>query len=148
MDTNEQNIQINTFVKGMNTDLSYSNMQEGQYLYAENLRNYSLNEQNKNVAQNSYGEMRVIEGYKNVLKTPLSYDHDNKPYIFEINKILAADTIRDIGIVIAKDEKDNWGVIRIKSIEDKDEVEECKLIFLSGNKDYPTQDKNKLNGKK
>lgn len=152
MDTNEQNIQINTFVKGMNTDLSYSNMQEGQYLYAENLRNYSLNEQNKNVAQNSYGEMRVIEGYKNVLKTSLSYDHDNKQYIFEINKILAADTIRDIGIVIAKDKYDNWGIIRIESTvdeaKDEDKDKKCKLIFVSGNGEGGTQVKNQLNGEK
>ena len=130
----------------MNTDLSYSNMQEGQYLYAENLRNYSLNEQNKNVAQNSYGEMRVIEGYKNVLKTSLSYDHDNKLYIFEINKILAADTIRDIGIVIAKDKYDNWGIIRIESTideaKDEDKDKKCKLIFVSGNGEGGTQVKN------
>lgn len=152
MDTNEQNIQINTFVKGMNTDLSYSNMQEGQYLYAENLRNYSLNEQNKNVAQNSYGEMRVIEGYKNAFKDSFKYQYEGEEHDFKIAKILAADTIRDIGIVIAKDENDNWGVIRIESTEDKDNIEEgkCKLIFLSGfgDKKYQTQEKNKLNGKK
>lgn len=146
MDTNEQNIQINTFVKGMNTDLSYSNMQEGQYLYAENLRNYSLNEQNKNVAQNSYGEMRVIEGYKKVFGNSLTYEYNNKKYHFEIAKILAADTIRNIGIVIAKDQDGNWGVIRIMPEEDEDK--KYKLIFLSGSGENGTQDKNKMNGKK
>ena len=54
MDINK-NQQVNTFLKGMNTDLSDSLLDSSQYRYAENLRLVTNTDSNS-------GELRLIEG--------------------------------------------------------------------------------------
>ena len=55
MDINNDLQQINTFVKGMNTDVSDALMDSSQYRYAENVRLTTNKDQNT-------GELRLIEG--------------------------------------------------------------------------------------
>ena len=87
MATNNNNISITSFNKGMNTDVSYSNIQEGQYLYGENIRVSSYNGDNKTDATNSYGEIRAIEGFKNIDKVTFVL---SSTFTFNVNKILSA----------------------------------------------------------
>jgi len=54
MDINN-NQQINTFLKGMNTDVSDALIDSSQYRYAENLRLVTNTDSNS-------GELRLIEG--------------------------------------------------------------------------------------
>lgn len=60
MDINK-NQQVNTFLKGMNTDLSDSLLDSSQYRYAENLRLVTNTDSNS-------GELRLVEG------TAIRYD--------------------------------------------------------------------------
>jgi hypothetical protein len=55
MDINNDLQQINTFVKGMNTDVSDALMDSSQYRYAENVRLTTDTEENT-------GELRLVEG--------------------------------------------------------------------------------------
>jgi hypothetical protein len=54
MDINK-NQQVNTFLKGMNTDLSDSLLDSSQYRYAENLRLVTNTDSNS-------GELRLVDG--------------------------------------------------------------------------------------
>lgn len=98
MATND-NTQVNSFVKGMNSDLSYSMIQDGQYVRGENVRVTGLNQVGEANLTNGVGEIRPIEGVK----------------ITESNiqptKILATGSIRDIGVIVYQDSVDNiWKV--------------------------------------
>lgn len=132
MDTNQNNISVNVFNKGMNTDASYANIQEGQYLYAENLRNYTLNKNNDNNNTNQYSSIQAIEGCDWSSFNDNITDFDNNP--FQIDSILAADTIRNIGIIIVKgtvNDSKQWGVVRVQ-LDDEKTLENPKIIYLSG----------------
>ena len=83
MDINN-NQQINTFLKGMNTDVSDALIDSSQYRYAENLRLVTNTESNS-------GELRLIEG-----TVPFEYNKGN---------IKAMTSIRDILIVVTEDDK-------------------------------------------
>lgn len=147
MATNNNNISITSFNKGMNTDVSYSNIQEGQYLYGENIRISSYNGDNKSDVTNSYGEIRTIEGFKNIRKSTFVL---SSTFTFNVNKILSACSTRNIGIIVAEDDNKNWAVIRIKQNDTENDIEPCRLIFCS--KDLklttPTELKNQLSGNK
>lgn len=133
---NNNNIQINTFTKGMNTDFQYSSIQEGQYLYAENLRNYNLNASNGQQSTNTTGSIKAIEGYKSAfngsLKKYTNKDNDEK---FVVNKILGTTSIRQYGIIVAEDKDKNWVVIRftnaIGTSGEFNNITDCKIIFKS-----------------
>lgn len=99
MAANTDNTQINSFYKGMNSDLSYSMIQDGQYVRGENVRVTGLNQVGETNLTNGVGEIRPIEGVK----------------ITESNiqptKILATGSIRDIGVIVYQDSVDNiWKV--------------------------------------
>lgn len=99
MAANTDNTQINSFYKGMNSDLSYSMIQDGQYVRGENVRVTGLNQVGEANLTNGVGEIRPIEGVK----------------ITESNiqptKILATGSIRDIGVIVYQDSVDNiWKV--------------------------------------
>lgn len=145
MDTNQNNTSINVFNKGMNTDASYCNIQEGQYLYAENLRNYMQNGDSNGSNTNQYGSIQAIEGCD--WKTFNLVDFEGNE--FQIESVLAADTIRNIGIIIVNgvikkddDIKQQWAVVRA-TLSDQKTLEDPKIIYLSG-----TDTKNQLVGDK
>ena len=88
MDINNDLQQINTFVKGMNTDVSDALMDSSQYRYAENVRLTTNTDENT-------GEIRLIEGnsvYEN---------------ISNYGKIIAMTSIRDLLIIVTKLSSDN-----------------------------------------
>lgn len=96
----ENNSQLNSFTKGMNSDSSYSMIQEGQYIYANNLRLFQIDSE----TQNGQGELRAIEGITVAFSG-----------LTGIKQILAATAIRDIGIVVVKNVDDTWAVYKFKN---------------------------------
>lgn len=96
----ENNSQLNSFTKGMNSDSSYSMIQEGQYIYANNLRLFQIDSE----TQNGQGELRAIEGIT------VSFSG-----LTGIKQILAATAIRNIGIVVVKNVDDTWAVYKFKN---------------------------------
>lgn len=90
MDINK-NQQVNTFLKGMNTDLSDSLIDNSQYRYAENVRLVTNTDSNS-------GELRLIDG------TSLRGDAFT-------DRIVYLNSIREYVVVITKDdEHDTWSV--------------------------------------
>jgi len=92
MDIND-NQQINTFMKGMNTDVSDALIDSSQYRYAENLRLVTNTDSNS-------GELRTVDGTSTVYEN--------------FGDILAMTAIRDKLIAIVKESG-----ISIKVSEDK-----------------------------
>lgn len=101
MDINN-NQQINTFVKGMNTDTSDALLGSDQYRYAENLRLITNTEQNT-------GELRLIEGDKHLC----TFDGDIL-YLTSIRKyivvVLRKDNTWSV-LVTTHNNYDNWETI-------------------------------------
>lgn len=81
MDINN-NQQVNTFTKGMNTDVSDALLDNSQYRYARNIRLVTNTDSND-------GELRIVEGTGQAYSGPW-------------NRILAMTSIRDYIIVIAE----------------------------------------------
>ena len=95
MDTNENLQQINTFIKGMNTDISDMMLDPQQYRYAENLRLITDTESNS-------GELRLIEGTE-------------KLYEFEGWEVIYLGSIRDYVVAILWDESGEcWKIVATK----------------------------------
>ena len=99
MDTNQDNIQINSFIKGMNTDSSVQVISNDQYISAYNIRVFP----NKN--SNQQGELKSIEGVTKLIDVEIPGFHNFK--------ILNASTIRNYGVLIVEDEEGIWQVLRL-----------------------------------
>ena len=87
MDINN-NQQINTFLKGMNTDVSDALIDSSQYRYAENLRLVTNTDSNS-------GELRLIEGT----------DQFKKNVPWNDGQIKAVTSIRDLLIIVNTDDE-------------------------------------------
>lgn len=130
----ENNTAVNSFMKGMNTDITYSNVQEGSYLYGQNIRNCSYNYTGDSQSSNTAGSIKPIDGYKEALltKLPMFAKGDT---VLQISKILATTSIRQYGIIVARDIYDNWVVIRftnsIGTSGEYNEIKDCEVIFRS-----------------
>lgn len=113
----ENNSQTNTFIKGMNSDTSYSMLQEGQYVYANNVRIFQIDNQD----QNGQGEVRAIEGIKEAIE-------EQK---LNVQKILASGSIRDLGVVILKHNNETWSVHTFKNTIGSGEHTDSKFNTIS-----------------
>lgn len=82
----ENNSQINSFYSGMDSDSSYSNIKDGGYIYAENIRVLSYGNNN----QNYKGSIKPINGVTQLN----SIINDN------VERILATGSIRNYGVII------------------------------------------------
>ena len=107
MDINN-NQQVNTFVKGMDTDTSDMYIGEGQYRYAENLRVVTDGDSNS-------GELHIIEG-----TTKLVNRNENE-------QLLGFTSIRKYAIEIIKN-GDSWSIYRTTVIPDQTGTEDRVLI--------------------
>lgn len=107
MDIND-NQQINSFVKGMNTDVSDALMDSSQYRYAENVR-LTTN------TDNNSGELRLIEGVDELDEWLTDRDRPSRirpenpddpvEYILRTDYIMAMTSIRNLLIVVGIDNK-------------------------------------------
>ena len=108
MDINK-NQQVNTFLKGMNTDLSDSLLDSSQYRYAENLRLVTNTDSNS-------GELRLIEG------TSVRYTFTDR--------IIYLNSIREYVVVITKDDENHtWSVYVNNNKGIEDNTHRWKMIF-------------------
>lgn len=128
MDTNKNNIAINEFSGGMNSDLSYGMLQPNQYVYGENIR----------LTSNSLINQNEIPGKKEGVITSvpegiLEYATENLGF----RKVLASAHIDDINILIVETYENQWIVYRIT---DGDPITATKIINRGGQ----VTDKNKF----
>lgn len=115
MDINNDLQQINTFVKGMNTDVSDALMDSSQYRYAENVRLATNTEENT-------GELRLIEGNK------ICSDLSN------FGNIIAMTSVRNLLIVVTANGVDNYIVVKdTAAIQDKDK--KWRVVYYSNTKE-------------
>lgn len=125
MDINNNLMQTNTFIKGMNTDTSDALLSNEQYRYAENIRIVTDTESNS-------GEAHLIEGTVSdqfdIYKKVQGGADEDVTLSFENSKILATNTIRNIGIAIVQTEvvdpvddeyKDGWSILKLDFNEKK-----------------------------
>lgn len=96
----EKTVQVNSFTKGMNTDMSDSQILDSQYRFARNVR-YVTNQ------ESTSGELHIIEGATSVVTLPN-----------EVTEIIETTQLRDLGIVIAKTSF-GWGVYTIDTNKEK-----------------------------
>lgn len=113
MDTNQQNnIYVNSFEKGMCTDVSYDRLQPSQYVFAENLR----------ITANSLLGQSDTSNDKHGILAPVPKG-DGVDVVFDnecnltIDSILAVSSIENIGAIIVKtkseeDDAYNWVLFR------------------------------------
>lgn len=102
MATNTNTMQINTFAKGMDTDTSDMLIDNESYRLAKNLRYITDIDE-------TTGELRLIEGAKQL---NVSYNGiDNLRGL----KIVAFNSIRNIGALICINNAKHWAVFRIES---------------------------------
>lgn len=94
MDINN-NQQINTFTKGMDTDSSDMYIGEGSYRYAENLRVVTDKDSNS-------GELHIIEGTNKLFSIALSKNE----------QLLGYTSIRNYVITIIKNNENKWAIYR------------------------------------
>lgn len=104
MDINN-NQQINTFIKGMDTDTSDAYVGEGQYRYAENVRVVTDRDHNS-------GELHIIEG---TIELPLNPTIEGQ--------LLGFTSIREYAVAIVK-HGDTWSIYRIDN--------EGNTVLISG----------------
>lgn len=98
MDIN-QNQQINTFLKGMNTDTSDMLLSSDQYRFARNVRVITDTDSNS-------GELRIVDGNTSTtLKNTLTGEE-----IKVKGTVLAMDSIRDITVLIVKEGDTEWSI--------------------------------------
>lgn len=106
MDTeNLVKVQINSFIKGMDTDTAYELVDNGSYTIAKNIRVFSLNENGQSYNTNSYGQIKAIEGVGNSVDCNLDSFTYNDQKVFNDPKdiqIIATNNIRNYGIIIIK----------------------------------------------
>lgn len=121
MDTNQNvanNYQINTFTKGMNSDTSYDMIGADQYLFGQNIRitNNTLLLGDLDANNTEMVVAPVHQGYK----VWVSGDA-----ISHVDKILAVDSIGNIGVLIIKLDNgqgspapNHWRVYKVEKIGD------------------------------
>ena len=138
MATNQNNIHINSFSKGMNTDTSLDMVGNEQYVFGQNVR----------ITANALLQGAVDSNSKEGTITPVpsgQADHgaliDNENLINDEHKwsILGIATLGDIGAIIAKDVTSHWHIYRINYNKDDDRLT-FDHLFKSAN----TTSKNKF----
>lgn len=116
MDINNDLQQINTFIKGMNTDVSDALLDSSQYRYAENVRLATNKDENT-------GELRLIEG-NSIYKNFSNY-----------GKIIAMTSIRDLLVVVTKLDSDNGKIKKGNYIlvdNTKNKSSNIQMVYWSG----------------
>lgn len=145
---------INSFTKGMNTDISYQMLDNSTYSYGQNIRIFSIDSGSFNGYNNQYGEVKSIEGVSIVYDNDLENVYGNKINNF---KIKASCVIRDYGILIVEEQLDEshhpWHVVVFKNeiskstgISQKISKENIHTIYSSCTKDGQFDEKNRLGG--
>lgn len=117
MATNQNNIHINSFSKGMNTDTSFDMVGNEQYVFGQNIR----------ITANALLKGVLDSNNKEGVVTPVPSGQDHHGSFGELDdnneskfvSILAISTLGDIGAIIVKDRDDFWHVFRVDRKDDQ-----------------------------
>ena len=111
MATNQNNIHINSFSKGMNTDTSLDMVGNEQYVFGQNIR----------ITANALLNGDIDSNSKEGIITPVPSGQNNHGQLGDVgnSSILAVSTLGDVGAVILKDQESKWHVYRVDRINDQ-----------------------------
>lgn len=115
MDTNQQNkpnnICVNAFVKGMNSDTSYDQVPTESYIFGQNIRitNNTLLQQLTDANNTENVVAPVSSGFKVNIRNC---------YTTNTKSILATASVGNIGVIITKTKDDYWEVYRAELTDD------------------------------
>ena len=104
---NENNSQINAFVKGMNSDTAYDHLDNQQYVYAKNVR-ITKNDSINNSSTNNFSS--VHEGAVTPVPVGIEEMHNNGV----VGRFLGSDSIGEIAVVVTINDNDQLCVYRAK----------------------------------
>lgn len=122
MATNQNNIHINSFTKGMNTDTSLDMIGNEQYVFGQNIR----------ITNNAIIDAIIDSNNKQGVVTPVNAGVKyNTQGMYMGMSILAVASIGNIGVVVVKNSEGYWYVYRV---EDKDNRLVFTRIFSSNEK--------------
>lgn len=96
---NENNAQLNSFVKGMNSDTAYDQLDNSSYVFAKNIRITNNDIINSDISADNYSSFH--EGVVAPLPIGPSYKASGVE-LTEDDHILATDSIGEYGVVISK----------------------------------------------
>lgn len=129
MDTKQNtpdNYQINSFSKGMNSDVSYDLIGDGQYLFGQNIR----------ITNNTLLTNDITSNTTENVISPIPNDVSSAVYIDDsgfqrpvFSSIMASESIEDIGAIIIKDTDKYWHVYKVEPVDDG-----IKLTYLLNSK--------------
>lgn len=118
---NQNNSHINSFTKGMNSDQSYDQINETQYTYGKNIR--ITKNQLIGVTDTNYSSLH--EGIVTPVLDGLNINIQDFPY----EKILAVDTVDNLGTIIVKNSSNGISVYRFILNETSNKVESFQKIW-------------------
>lgn len=125
MATNQNNIHINSFSKGMNTDTSLDMVGNEQYVFGQNIR----------ITANALLKGAIDSNSKEGIVTPVpSGQSDHGEFPIDKYTILAIATLGNIGAIIIKEpasEEDNSAIWHIYRIDYNDDTLSFVKIFTS-----------------
>lgn len=104
---NENNSQINAFVKGMNSDTAYDHLDNQQYVYAKNVR-ITKNDSINNSSTNNFSS--VHEGAVTPVPAGIEEMHNNGV----VGRFLGSDSIGEIAVVVTINDNNQLCVYRAK----------------------------------
>lgn len=122
-DQRQSNMQINSFNKGMNSDVSYDLTQEGQYVFGKNIRitNNTLYTQDP--------DSNTTEGI--VTAVPSGVQVNNTDRISEAKEILSIATLENIGAIVIKKNDDRWAVYKMNYDQQNNSIHYTYLFTSS-----------------
>lgn len=137
MDTN-QNIHVNTFTGGMNTDQSFDSIKEDQYIKAVNLRvttnKYKSDVEDKTLSNQKEGVLTPITLSQSILNTTYLLDKNISKFENIKTRILGSNVLKcvssgNINIILYTTQYDGHKYICIGKINDQ----ELKVLFYIEN---------------
>lgn len=112
MDTNQNNIHINSFTKGMNTDTSLDMVSNEQYVFGQNIR----------ITTNTMLGVMQSANTKEGVVVPIPVGDDiiteGDTEVFG-STILAVASIGNIGAVIVRQDDDFWSIYRVELTDEQ-----------------------------
>lgn len=109
MATNTENTScVNSFIKGMNSDMSTMTFDSNTYAEARNIRILTTAKQGSTSGNNEGGELRPIEGIQEAFSFSFNDDDgEGNPVQINIKNILATGNVRKYGVIVVQTE-DNY----------------------------------------
>lgn len=114
MATNTENTScVNSFIKGMNSDMSTMTFDSNTYAEARNIRILATANQGSTSGSNEGGELRPIEGIQEAFSFSFNDDDgEGNPVQINIKNILATGNVRKYGVIVVQTEDNDIFICR------------------------------------